>query len=248
MKTNLTFPIVVIGVGVVAIIATIRAAQNQIEEQNSRSADETAEPAEKIEKPAPEPEPRGAEEPRRPSIPAEPKGSGPRPRPESRPATDPRPEPRSERREDFRPEPRPERREEPEPEPRSDEDPRQTPPENSGPIRGSSERLDNIVVVTVDNFNDIVIDGETPVLVDFWAPWCGACKAIEPRIEAVAEEFAGDLIVAKINVDESPELADHLRIRGLPTLMLFIDGRPVETMVGAVSERELSRAISRNID
>ncbi|MFT5466365.1 MAG: thioredoxin 1 [Verrucomicrobiales bacterium] len=104
----------------------------------------------------------------------------------------------------------------------------------------------NIVVVTTENFNEIVIDGKTPVLVDFWATWCGPCLAMAPTLEEVAADFEGELIIAKIDVDQSPELAKHLKVRGLPTLMLFQDGEPVDSIVGGVSKKVLVRMIKKN--
>lgn len=99
------------------------------------------------------------------------------------------------------------------------------------------------VVVTVDNFNEVVIDNDKLVLVDFWAPWCGPCREMEPALEEIAEEFRDSLVVAKINVDNERPLSEHMKVRGLPTLILFKNGRPVDRMLGFTSKRDVVRAI-----
>ena len=80
----------------------------------------------------------------------------------------------------------------------------------------------------------------SPVLVDFWAPWCAPCRALAPRLQQVAERFAGELEVRKVDVDTAPELAARLKIRGIPTLMLFKHGQPHSARVGLQSEAELT--------
>jgi len=90
----------------------------------------------------------------------------------------------------------------------------------------------NILELTAVNFKETV-DGQTPVLVDFWAPWCGPCRSIAPVLEEVAKEFAGKALIGKVNVDESPDIASQFGVRGIPTLILFKAGQIKGQMVGA---------------
>ncbi len=94
-------------------------------------------------------------------------------------------------------------------------------------------------------FGDDVISAEQPVLVDFYADWCGPCKSIGPIVEELANEYDGKLDVRKVDVDDNPGLASQLGIRGIPTLILFKDGQPVETVVGLVSKSALTDVIDR---
>ena len=97
------------------------------------------------------------------------------------------------------------------------------------------------------DFQDEVLDSQVPVLVDFFAPWCGPCRALAPVLEGVAKTYAGRLKVAKVNVDEAQELAASYRIRGVPTLMFFKDGKVVDTVIGmppASALREKLEAIA----
>ena len=86
--------------------------------------------------------------------------------------------------------------------------------------------------VTDTSFEDEVVQSETPVLVDFWAEWCGPCKMIAPVLDQIADEQDGKLKIAKLNVDENPSLMQKFGIRGIPTMILFKGGQPVETLVG----------------
>ena len=95
-------------------------------------------------------------------------------------------------------------------------------------------------------FGDDVISAERPVLVDFYADWCGPCKSIGPIVEELANEYDGKLDVRKVDVDDNPGLAGQLGIRGIPTLILFKDGQPVETVVGLVSKSTLADVIDRH--
>ena len=89
------------------------------------------------------------------------------------------------------------------------------------------------------DFGAHVLQSELPVLVDFHAPWCGPCRMLSPFIEELAQAFAGRVKVVKVNVDEAPEIAYQYRITGVPTLMIFRDGNPIDTMVGLGSPRAL---------
>ena len=95
-------------------------------------------------------------------------------------------------------------------------------------------------------FGNDVISAEQPVLVDFYADWCGPCKAIGPIVEELANEYDGKIDVRKVNIDDNPELASQLGIRGIPTLILFKDGKPAETVVGLVSKSALADVIDRH--
>ena len=98
--------------------------------------------------------------------------------------------------------------------------------------------------VTSQSFKDDVLGAEQPVLVDFWASWCGPCIAMEPTIEAVAKEFDGKVTVAKLNVDENPDVANQYGIQGIPTMLVFKGGQPVERIVGLTAKDKLASVLS----
>ena len=106
---------------------------------------------------------------------------------------------------------------------------------------------DKIVHVTDGSFEDDVLKSEDPVLVDYWAEWCGPCKAIAPILGEIAEEYAGRVKIAKLNIDENPSTPPKYGIRGIPTLMLFKDGNVEATKVGALSKSQLSAFLDSNI-
>ena len=97
-----------------------------------------------------------------------------------------------------------------------------------------------IVSVTDDSFEQDVLKSPSPVLVDYWAEWCGPCKMIAPVLEEIAREYSGRVKIAKLNVDENPATPPKYGIRGIPTLMLFKNGNVEATKVGAVSKSQLS--------
>lgn len=103
------------------------------------------------------------------------------------------------------------------------------------------------VNVTDDEFNSVIANSELPVVVDFWAEWCGPCKQMSPHLEAVSEEMADKVKVAKINVDENPMVASKYGVRGMPTLMVFKDGKVAATHLGAMSKQAIADWIKQSV-
>jgi thioredoxin len=106
---------------------------------------------------------------------------------------------------------------------------------------------EHIHYVTDDNFESEVLKSDTPVLVDYWAEWCGPCKMIAPILDEVAKEYTGRLKVAKLNVDDNPATPPRYGIRGIPTLILFKKGEVEATKVGALSKSQLTAFIESHI-
>ena len=101
--------------------------------------------------------------------------------------------------------------------------------------------------VTDSSFKVDVLDSEVPVLVDFWAPWCGPCRMVAPVVEEIAAQYEGQLKVVKVNTDENPNIAGQYGIRSIPTLMIFKNGEKVDTVVGAVPKTTLSQAVEKHL-
>ena len=106
---------------------------------------------------------------------------------------------------------------------------------------------EHIREINDNSFNEEVLQTEQPVLVDFWAPWCAPCRMMNPTVEAVAAQYEGSARVFKLNVDENPESAQRFGIKGIPTLILFRQGREEERVVGATSRDALSRLIGKHV-
>jgi thioredoxin 1 len=107
--------------------------------------------------------------------------------------------------------------------------------------------MSSISHVTDTSFEQEVLKASAPVLVDFWAEWCGPCKMIGPVLEEIAGDYAGKLKIAKLNIDENPQTPPKYGIRGIPTLMLFKNGQVEATKVGAVSKSQLAAFIDGNL-
>ena len=106
---------------------------------------------------------------------------------------------------------------------------------------------DLVLHVSDADFNETVIKADVPILVDYWAEWCGPCKMIAPVLDEVAAEYQGRLTVAKLNIDENPKTPQHYGVRGIPTLMIFKNGEVEATKVGALTKSQLTAFIDSNI-
>ncbi|MDT4330649.1 thioredoxin TrxA [Methylomonas sp. MED-D] len=106
---------------------------------------------------------------------------------------------------------------------------------------------DLVLHVSDAEFNDTVLKASGPVLVDYWAEWCGPCKMIAPVLDEIASEYQGKLTVAKLNIDENPKTPQHYGVRGIPTLMIFKGGEIEATKVGALTKSQLAAFIDSNL-
>jgi thioredoxin 1 len=101
--------------------------------------------------------------------------------------------------------------------------------------------------VTDDEFDSVITESDLPVVVDFWAEWCGPCKQMAPHLDAVSEEMADSVKIAKINVDDNPMAASKYGVRGLPTLVMFKNGKVAATQLGAMSKQRISEWIKESV-
>lgn len=99
------------------------------------------------------------------------------------------------------------------------------------------------ITITDQNFDQEVAKSDTPVIVDFWAPWCAPCRIVSPTIDALAEEYTGKLKVGKLNVDDNPQTAAKFGIMSIPTVLFFKNGQPVKSMIGAQAKDSYKRTI-----
>lgn len=105
----------------------------------------------------------------------------------------------------------------------------------------------NIVLLSEATFDQIINDTNKPVLVDFWAEWCGPCKMVAPILEEIAQEYSDKILIAKLNVEENPNVSPKFGIRGIPTLLIFKNGQVVATQVGALSKVQLKSFIDAQL-
>ncbi len=106
---------------------------------------------------------------------------------------------------------------------------------------------DKIIHVTDSNFEDVVLKADGPVLVDYWAEWCGPCKMIDPLLHELADEYDGKLRIAKLNIDQNQQVTSRFKIRGIPTLMIFENGEHQGTKVGALTKSALKAFVDENV-
>jgi thioredoxin 1 len=114
-------------------------------------------------------------------------------------------------------------------------------------VKGSNSMSEHIKEINDDSFEKEVLQSGKPVLVDFWAEWCHPCRMMLPTVEAVAAEREGSASVVKLNIDQSPATPQRYGVRGIPTMILFKDGKEVDRVVGATSKETLTRMIDKHI-
>src|SRR2546427_11603049 len=114
-------------------------------------------------------------------------------------------------------------------------------------LKGETMATENVQTFTDSNFDDTVIKAGAPVLVDFWAEWCGPCKRLAPTVDALACDYAGKITVGKLNVDDNPNTAFKFQIRGIPTILLFKGGEVVESVVGLAQKDDLKKVIDKHL-
>ncbi|XVF64419.1 hypothetical protein PTKIN_Ptkin09bG0167800 [Pterospermum kingtungense] len=110
------------------------------------------------------------------------------------------------------------------------------------------EAVDTVEEVTEANWEKLVVSSEIPVLVEFWAPWCGPCRMIEPVVAELAKQYAGKIACYKLNTDDSPNIATEFGIRSIPTMLFFKDGEKKESVIGAVPKDTLAATIDKYVD
>jgi thioredoxin 1 len=108
--------------------------------------------------------------------------------------------------------------------------------------------MDEPIHVSDENFEKVILKSEVPVIVDFWAPWCGPCKMVAPTLEKLAKEYKDKLVIAKVNTDENPEWAGRYGVQGIPTMLFVAGGKILHRQVGAVPEGVLREALTEFLD
>lgn len=106
----------------------------------------------------------------------------------------------------------------------------------------------HVTIVTNETFSEQVLQSSGPVLVDFWAEWCAPCKQLLPIVDDIAEEYAGEARICKINADENKETMQQFQVRGLPTMILFVDGKEKARLVGLVSKTRIAQLIDESLE
>ena len=104
------------------------------------------------------------------------------------------------------------------------------------------------VTIEDSNFDEVVVQAKTPVLVDFWAPWCAPCRMVAPVVDELAEEYEGRVSFGKVNVDQSPKIASQYGVMSIPTLIFFKDGKPISNIVGFRPKAELKQSLDNVLD